>query len=210
MKSWGLILLALALTLAMASCSQTNERNRNSIEVVSVAGNGIFVAGILDPGADNDACITADNETPAGHVTVVLHNRPANDFVTAQAGDPYGQFHITEVAVAWVDVHADDPFDAQTAFNVLQNFNYATGYDVAIPMAEDVAFNVLLVPFHMKVNDFFQGLLPPCARPAGLADTLPFAATALITLTGHDSGSEVDVDVEAHVIVEFIGLVDAE
>jgi hypothetical protein len=67
-----------------------------------------------------------------------------------------------------------------------------------------VTFNALVVPLHMKSSPFFQDLLPVCL---GGTNAAPFSGTAQITLTGHDSGSEELVYIQAAVIVEFLGAV---
>lgn len=208
-RSWGMLLGAAILVLMTTGCDRTNERSRNVVEIVSVAENGVFIAGIIDPGADQDACTAADNEIPPGHVQIVLKNRPYNSFVTAEDYAPYGQFHVTGVSVEWVDVSTSDPAEALNAFNELSVYNYSTGYDVAVPINTEVAFNVMVVPLHLKSADYFQGLLPACLRGA-LAPTLPFSATAQITLVGHDSGSEDEVTVQGYTIIEFIGVVDSD
>jgi hypothetical protein len=203
-KTYWKLGLGLAVALLVSGCDRTGERNRSSVEFVSVAENGIFLAGMIDAGADRDPCVTDDNTVPAGHVPITLHNRPYNEFNTANEQSPFGLFHVTEITVEWVTAFGASPADAQAAYNELIAFNFTSPYDVAVPIGETVTFNALVVPLHMKSTAFFQDLLPACV---GGTNAPPFSATALITLAGHDSGSEEIVYVQGAVIVEFIGAI---
>ncbi|HEX9710195.1 MAG TPA: hypothetical protein VGB42_09555, partial [Candidatus Thermoplasmatota archaeon] len=109
---------------------------------------------------------------------------------------PYGQFHITRVQVTWSSTGPSTPLAELTPFA------YAANYDIAVPTETEVEFNVMLVPFYMKASPYFSDLL------TGTND--PFTAQANIALTGHDSGSDSEVTLNASVIVEFIGFVAGE
>jgi hypothetical protein len=195
--------LGVALALMVSGCDRTGERNRSAVEIVSVAENGVFIAGMIDAGADRDPCAAQDNSIPAGHVPITLHNRPYNEFnTTVNDQSPYGLFHVTEITVEWVTAFGATPADAQAAFNALVPFNFTSPYDVAVPIGDEVTFNALVVPLHMKSSAFFVDLLPVCA---GGNAAPPFSATAQITLAGHDSGSEEIVYVQGAVMVEFVG-----
>ena len=202
MKTYCKLGLGVALALIVSGCERTGERNRSAVEIVSVAENGVFLAGMVDAGADRDPCAPQDNSIPAGHIPITLHNRPYNEFNTANEQSPYGIFHVTEITVEWVTAFASTPADAQAAFNALVPFNFVSPYDVGVPIGETVTFNALIVPLHLKSSAFFQDLLPVCI---GGNAAPPFSATAMVTLAGHDSGSEEIVYVQGSVIVEFVG-----
>jgi len=181
-----------ALLPQLAACDEDNERTRSAVEISRVNSGGVFVCGMLDAGADNIAG-TADDFVPAGHVPVVVKNRPYNPFIQAPDYAPFGHFHITRVRVTWDDTGPSTPMAELTPFE------YAADYDIVVPTDPEVEFNVMLVPFYMKDSPYFIGLLNG-ANPS-------FTAQANIALTGHDSGSDSEVTLRGSVIVEFIPVI---
>lgn len=193
----ALILLTLLAVLpALTSCDTDNsERARSAIEVAAVAEGGVFICGMEDAGADK-LWPSADDFVPAGHVPVTLKNRPYNMFITAPEFSPYGQFHVTSVEVTW------SAATTATPVTELARFNYRAAYDVVIPQNQERTFDVMLVPFYMKSDPYFQSLLTGAVPP--------FTAVANMRFFGHDSGSENTVVAEGSCIVEFISVIIQE
>jgi hypothetical protein len=181
-------MMLVAAVPLLSSCELSNERGRTAVEITAVNNGGVFIAAMLD--LNNTANDPSDDFVPAGHVPITVKNRAGNAFITATENSPFGQFHITTVQVVWTAAPA-------AALPELQAFNYQAGYDVAIPINGEATFNVVIAPFAMKEQPFFQGLRTGA--------TEPFMATAEITLTGHDSGSERDVTLKGTILTEFIG-----
>lgn len=198
---WILIAAALSLPL-MSACGDDADDARSVVEFSSVAENGVFVCGIWDAGGDK-AFPTDDDFIPAGHVPVTLKNRSYNEYVFTPEFSPYGDFHVTEIAVNWYPIGPDTPIAE------LRRFDYSAQYDVIIPKDSEISFNVMIVPFAMKSDTFFANLVNGGAR-GGDGSTPPFTAVARMQVRGHDSGDERLVTIEGAVIVEFIGVVIGE
>lgn len=190
------ILTAAVLVLPLVSaCGDDADDARSVVEFSSVAENGVFICGMWDAGGDR-IFGTDDDFIPAGHVPVTLKNRAYNEYVLAPEFSPYGDFHVTEIEVNWFSVGADTPIAE------LRQYDYSAQYDVIIPKNSEVSFNVLVVPFALKADPFFAGLVSGA--------TQPFTAVARLTVKGHDSGDERVVSIEGAVLVEFIGVVIGE
>lgn len=199
---WILVATALLLPL-VGACGDDADDARSVVEFSSVANNGVFVCGIWDAGGDK-AFPSDDDFIPAGHVPVTLKNRAYNQFIIAPEYSPYGDFHVREISVNWYPLSADTPIAE------LRRFDYRAQYDVMIPKESEVSFNVMVVPFAMKSDPFFQNLVNGGGIRPGDGSTPPFSAVARLTVRGHDSGDERIVEIEGAVIVEFIGVVIQE
>jgi hypothetical protein len=198
-----LLIAVLGLIPALAGCGDDADDARSVVEVSSIADNGVFVCGIWDAGSDKEYG-SDDDFQPVGHVRVVLKNRSYNSFVNATEFQPFGDFHVTGVAVEWV------PLGGITDTVQLQNlraFNYTAQYDLMVPKDEQVGFNVMIVPLSMKASPYFANL---AGSPRGNGSTTQFSAGARILIEGHDSGDERLVTVEAFAIVEFVGVIIGE
>lgn len=196
----SILVAAIGLLVLASGCGDDIDDARSVIEVTSIAENGIFVCGIYDAGSDK-AFPSDDDFVPAGHVQVVVRNRPYNQQQIAQTYEPFGDFVITGVRVEWVPVVGST---SDTDLANLRRYNYDAQYDFVIPRNMALPFNVMLVPFSMKADPYFANLV---AAYGGDGSTRPFTAGARMTFTGHDSGDERQVEFEAFAIVEFIGVV---
>ncbi len=200
LRSTWILALALSVTPLLTSCEENSERQRSAVEIAFVAEGGVYVAGMLDAGADRIVG-TSDDFTPAGHVAITVNNRSYNQFISAPDTGPFSHFHVTDVAVEWRSTGA-------SPLSELAPFNYAGGYDVTIPQGEQITFNVMVVPFNMKQSTYFQDLLGTALSGPAYSPQVPsFSASAHVTLTGHESGSTREYEVEGSVIVEFIGVI---
>jgi hypothetical protein len=120
-------------------------------------------------------------------VPVVFENRPYNALVATQPGSPHGEFIITEYLVEWVSLDGGAVMSArgeQTSF--------------AVPSGNLGGAYIRLVGLNEKVDPILVAL------QAGGTRTM----RANITFTGHESGTERDVDVETSVTVEFANFAD--
>ncbi len=196
----SIIVATIGLLVLAAGCGDDIDDARSVVEVASVAENGIFVCGIYDAGQDK-LFPSEDDIIPPGHVLVRLQNRSYDDLISAETLEPYGDFVVTGVQVEWVPVTGST---TEEQLANLRRFNYSAQYDVMIPKDSQVEFNVMLVPYAMKEDPFFQNLT---SAYGGDGSTPPFTAGARITFTGHDSGDEREVQFTGFAIVEFIGVI---
>jgi hypothetical protein len=199
-----LFALAIAMTVVgLTGCDDNSELERSAISVSAVNEAGVYVCATIDAGQNKtspDLPGEEDDFVPFAHMPVRVKNRPYNEFITNPDYTPYGDFHITEVRVEWVDIASGDP--ARLA--EMQAYNFTTGYDIVVPSGSEVIFDVLMVPFYAKSE---YPLFNLAGNPYGPQDVDAFVGTARMTFTGHESGSTREVEVIGHTLVEFIGLI---
>jgi hypothetical protein len=203
-----LFALAIATTVVgLIGCDDNNsELERSAISVSAVNETGVYVCATTDAGQNKispDPPGEEDDFTPFAHMPVRVKNRPYNEFITNPDYSPYGDFHITQVRVEWVDIASGDP--ARLA--EMQAYNFVSGYDVAVPSGGEMVFDVLMVPFFAKGE---YPLIDLVGSPYGTQSVPSFVAVARMTFTGHESGSTREIDVIGHTMVEFIGLIIAD
>lgn len=197
--------LAIALTLAAVNgCEDDNsERARSAISVSAIAEGNVYVCPTWSAGQNktfpDQPGDTLDDIHPFAHMPVRVKNRPYNEFITNPDYSPYGDFRITNIEVEWTRIASGDP--ARLA--EMQAYNFEAGYDISVPSGSEVIFNVLLLPFYAKSE---APLINMTAAYGGTGAVPSFVAVAHITLTGHDSGSDHEVDVITDTLVEFVGV----
>ena len=204
-----LFALAIAMTVAgLTGCDDNNsELERSAISVSAVNEAGVYVSATWDAGQnktfpDFDPA-DRDDFQPFAHMPVRVKNRPYNEFITNPDYSPYGDFHITQVEVEWIDIASGDP----ARLGEMQAYNFTSGYDITVPSGTEVIFNLLMVPFYAKGE---APLLNLTNAYGGDGSVPPFVAVARMTFIGHESGSTREIQVVAHTMVEFVGVIIEE
>ncbi len=120
-------------------------------------------------------------------VPVVFENRPYNALVTTSPGTPHGDFVVTKYRIDWVSLDGGTALSSrveQTSFS--------------IPSGKLGGGFIRLVGLLDKTSPVLTALQVIGVR----------AMQANITFTGHEAGTEREVDVKVSVTVEFANYAD--
>lgn len=207
-----LILLVATLFLLpmFVSCSEeNNERKRSVVEFSAVGEGGAVFVAPWNAGTNKEFPDTdpddRDDFRMAAYVPITLKNRAYSSYIAAPDYSPYGHFHVTELSVHWTSVQATTQ-DVQM-LAALQSYDYTVNYDLVIPKDSEVTFQALLLPMGALAASPFQDLT---SAYGGDGSTAPFIANAMITLKGHESGSEDLITLQGGVLAEFIAAIIPE
>ena len=182
-----------------AGCSSNNEKQRSVVSVASVNFNTPVISDELEQGDsvkdENGLPISNDDFIAEDHVPMTFYNRPYNNMIFTEPGATGGDVVITDYHIRWTRADGGP---------VLPDLVGNTS--IYLQTDEFTTVSVRMVTFTNKSSALLADLcyLSSCPNQGGQIEMV-----ANISFTGHELGTERDINVEIQVAVSFVDLVIA-
>ncbi|MDD4856483.1 MAG: hypothetical protein PHD74_00095 [Candidatus Krumholzibacteria bacterium] len=181
--------LALVLVAVILSCSEDSNYDQRTVVFVSSVNSGSpFLCDVLHQGdsiyyTDTDSLKTIDDYVSEDYITVAFTNQPYSSIVDPTNGS-LGDFLVTGYDLEFIPYGgAEVPVDP-----------FSGSISVLVPSGETVEAAILLVPFSAKTVDPLVSMMYTNGE---------IMTRAHITFHGHEVQTDVEVDFETNISVNF-------